>query len=117
MARVYKYKTLRGLLVHHNGHMTIENLFNKRRIYKSGRGWCNFELSEEATQEAAEMFANYLYSKGERRNEVADALARGRGDFSLFQCFFIEYSKRRGVCCSNSLSGNAFNYCRRKYLR
>jgi hypothetical protein len=55
MARVYKYKTLRGLLAHHAGQMTVENLFNNRRIYKSGRGWCSFELSEEATREAAEM--------------------------------------------------------------
>lgn len=68
MSRVYKYKTLRGLLVHHNEQMTIENLFNNRRIYKSGRGWCSFELSEEATREAAEMFASYLYSKGKRRD-------------------------------------------------
>ena len=117
MSRIYKYKTLRGLLANHAGQMTAENLFNSRRIYKSGRGWCSFKLSEEATREAAEMFANYLYSKGERRDEVAEGLARGYGDFSLFQCFYISYSKKYGVYCNNSLSGDAFNYCRRKYLR
>ena len=117
MSRIYKYKTLRGLLVHHNGQMTVENLFSLHRIYKTGRGWCSFELSEEATREAAELFANYLYSKGERRDEVAEGLARGYGDLSLFQCFYISYSKKYGVYCSNSLSGDAFNYCRRKYLR
>lgn len=98
MARLYKYKTLRGLLANHAGQMTIENMFNNRRIYKSGCGWCNFELSE-------------------RRNEVAEGLANGWGDMSLFQCFYISYSKKYGVHCSNSLSGEAFNYCRRKYLR
>lgn len=117
MARVYKYKTLRGLLANHAGQMTAENLFNTRRIYKSGCGWCSFELSEEATREAAEMFANYLYKKGERRDEVSEGLARGWGDLSLFQCFYISYSEKYGVHCSNSLSGEAFNYCRRKYLR
>lgn len=117
MARIYKYKTLRGLLANHPGQITVENLFGIRRIYKLGRGWCSFKLSEEATREAAEIFASYLYGKGKRRDEVADALARGRGDFSLFQCFYISYSKKYGVHCSNSLSGDAFNYCRRKYLR
>ena len=117
MPRIYKYKTLRGLLANHNGQMTIENLFNNRRIYKTGRGWRSFELSEEATQEAAELFANYLYSKGERRDEVAEGLANGWGDMSLFQCFYISYSKKYGVHCSNSLSGEAFNYCRRQFLR
>lgn len=117
MSRVYKYKTLRGLLANHAGQMTIENLFGLRRIYKSGCGWCSFELSEDATKEAAELFANYLYNKGARQAEVAEGLARGWGDFSLFQCFYISYSKKYGVYCSNSLSGEAFNYCRRKYLR
>ena len=57
MTRVYKYKTLRGLLANQAGQITAENLFNNRRIYKTRRGWCSFELSEEATREAAEMFA------------------------------------------------------------
>ena len=117
MTRVYKYKTLRGLLANQAGQITAENLFNNRRIYKTRRGWCSFELSEEATREAAEMFANYLYKKGERRDEVAEGLARGWGNLSLFQCFYISYSKKYGVHFSNSLSGDAFNYCRRKYLR
>lgn len=117
MARIYKYKTLCGLLTNHAGQMTIENLFSLRRVYKSGCGWHSFVLSEEATREAAELFANYLYSKGARRDEVAEGLAKGLGDMSLFQCFYISYSKKYGVHCSNSLSGEAFNYCRRKYLR
>lgn len=118
MARIYKYKTLRGLLANCDGQMKICDLFGSGRGYKRGRGFFSFELGESARIEAARKFAGYLYAtKGERRAEVAEGLARGWGDLTLFQCFYIDYKKGRGVYCSNSLSGEAFDYCRRKYLR
>ena len=41
----------------------------------------------------------------------------GRGELDYFQCFYIDYSKKYGVYCSNSLSGEAYNYCKRMYLK
>lgn len=116
MARIYKYTTLRGLLANCE-QMNAGALFGSGRAYKNGRGCFSFELSEQARKEAAELFASYLYSKGARRAEVAEGLREGWGDLSLFQCFYFSYKPGRGVWCSNSLSGEAFEYCRRKYLR
>lgn len=117
MARIYKYKTLRGLLANCDGQIKCSDLFGTGRAYKRGRGFFSFELGKDARNEAANIFAGYLYAKGARRAEVAEGLAKGLGDLSLFQCFFIDYKKGRGVRCSNSLSGEAFEYCRRNYLR
>lgn len=114
--RTYKFKTLRGLMRASSGQLTAEAVFNGRVYLSSGRGWCNVVLSDRARLEAAQLFAAYCVTSKARRADMAEALAAGRGDFSLFQCFyFVNYG--RGVQVSNSLSGEAFNYCVRQYLR
>ena len=113
-----RYKTLKGLLRNCGTQMTAENLFGQCKIYKRSKGILRASLSDEARREAADMFASYLYStKGARREEVTKSLIDGRGDMSLFQCFYFEVDKRGRVRVSSSLSGEAFNYCKRKYLR
>ena len=109
------YKTLRGLL-RQTPQMTIEQLFSGKMYHKT-QGWITFHLSEDAKRDAAELFAEYLLSKKGRRTELAEALMDGRGDLSLFQCFYINYSPKYGVYCNNSLSGEAFDYCKRMYLK
>jgi hypothetical protein len=114
--KTYKFKTLRGLLRASSGQITGENLFSGRVYLSRGRGWCNVVLSDSARLEAAQLFAAYCVTSKARRADMVEALAAGRGDFSLFQCFyFVDYG--RGVQISNSLSGSAFTSVVREYLR
>lgn len=114
--RTYKFKTLRGLVRSASGQLTAENLFSGRVYLSNGRGWCNVVLSDRARLEAAEMFAAYCVASKSRRADMVEALAGGRGDFSLFQCFYlVDYG--HGLQFTNSLSGSAFEWCKREYLR
>ena len=114
--RTYKFNTLRGLMRASSGQLTAEAVLSGRVYLSRGRGWCNVVLSDRARLEAAQLFAAYCVTSKARRADMVEALAAGRGDFSLFQCFyFVDYG--RGVHVSNSLSGEAFNYCVRQYLR
>lgn len=114
--RTYKFKTLRGLLRASSGQLTAENLFSGRVYLSRGRGWCNVVLAESARLEAAQLFAAYCVTSKARQADMVEALAAGRGDFSLFQCFYFD-DYGRGVQISNSLSGSAFEWCKREYLR
>lgn len=113
--RTKNYKTLRGLLKQ-TQQLTIEQLFSGRFCHNT-KGWINFRLDEKAKREAADKFAKYLLSNKQRQNDLISALLDGSGELDYFQCFYIDYSKKYGVYCSNSLSGDAYNYCKRMYLK
>ena len=114
--RTYKYNTLRGLYRAAYGQLTAEALFRGRVYLSNGRGWCNVVLSDRARLEASEMFAAYCVASKARRADMVEALAAGRGDFSLFQCFYlVDYGN--GLHFTNSLSGSAFTSVIREYLR
>ena len=90
--KTYKYKTLRGFFRAVAGQVTIEQFF-RGRVYLCGRGWCNVEVPEDCTKDFATQFAKWLYSTaGDRRKEVTEGLVNGRGDLSLFQCFFVDFN-------------------------
>lgn len=109
------YKTLKGLLEQTN-QMRIENLFRGRFCHKI-HGFCNFTLSESEKRKAAEKFAEYILSTKKRRADLVEALMNGRGELDFFHCFYIDYSPKYGIYCSNSLSGEAFDHCKRMYLK
>lgn len=115
--RTYKFKTLRGLYRAACGQpITVEALFRSRVYLSNGRGWCNVVLSDRARLEAAQMFAAYCVASKARRADMVVALAAGRGDFSLFQSFYlVDYGN--GLHFTNSLSGSAFTSVIREYLR
>lgn len=115
--RTYRFKTLRGLMRASSGQLTAEAVFSGRVYLSRGRGWCNVVLSDCARQEAAQLFAAYCVASKARRADMVEALAAGRGDFSLFQCFYFDLYFNSMPKISNSLSGEAFNYCVRQYLR
>lgn len=96
--------------------MNIERLFSGRFYHKT-KGWCNFTLAESEKRKAAEKFAEYLLSTKKRRADLVEALMNGRGELDYFQCFYINYSPKYGVYCNNSLSGEAFEHCKRMYLK
>lgn len=113
--KTLKYKTLKGLLKK-TQQMTIEQLFSGRFNHTT-KGWSNFVLDEDDKRKAATLFARYIYQNEHRVKQIVEALMDGRGDLGLFQCFYIEYSPKYGIYCSNSLSGDAFEYCRRMYVK
>lgn len=113
--RTLHYKTLTGLL-RQTQQMTVEQLFTGRFNHKT-KGWCNFTLDEGEKRIAAKMFAKYIYQNPHRVEQITEALMAGRGELDLFQCFYIDYSPKYGIYCSNSLSGDAFDYCRRMYVK
>ena len=110
-----KYKTLKGFLNQcRYNQLTAEQLFTGR-VYIRGR-WCNVELSENARTEASKLLASYCVKTRSRAKAMADALNARNGDLSLFQCFYF-YLRNGEIFISNSLSGEAFNYCVRMYLK
>ena len=114
--KTYKFNTLRGLLRAASGQITADSVFSGRVYLSRGRGWSHVVLSDRARLEAAQLFAAYLVRTPARRADMVAALTAGRGDFSLFQCFYFDLTPD-GVHVSNSLSGEAFEYCKREYLR
>ena len=115
--KTYKFKTLCGFLRSCSGQVTAEHVFSGRAYLSNGRGWCNVVLSDSARLEAAEIFAAYCVRNKARRADMVEALAAGRGDFSLFQCFYFDLYFKTAPKVSNSLSGSAFTSVIREYLR
>lgn len=115
--KTYKFKTLRGFLRACDSQVTAETLFSGRAYLSRGRGWSYVQLSAVALSEAAQLFAAYCVSNKSRRLDMAAALSAGRGDFSLFQCFYFSVEKCGKIRISNSLSGSSFEACKREYLR
>ena len=114
--KTYKFNTLRGLIRAAAGQVTVYSVFSGRVDLSRGRGLSNIVLSDRARLEAAQLFAAYLVRTPARRADMVEALTAGRGDLSLFQCFYFVLTPS-GVHVYNSLSGSAFEYCKRRYLR
>ena len=109
------YKTLIGLLKQ-TRQMRVYDFFSGR-MYVACIGWINFTIDDSVKRMVAEKFSEYLLSTKKRRQDLVNALMEGRGELDYFQCFYIEYSPTHGIYFSNSLSGEAFNCCKRNYLR
>lgn len=106
--RTIKYKTLKGLL-NQTKQITIEQFLNSR-FHHNTKGWINFELDEEEKKKVLESFSKYCFSTKKPQKRMFEKLVNNYGDPSLFQCFYID---KNGF--SNSLSGEAFDYCRRRF--
>ena len=114
--KTIKYKTIRGLLSQ-SRQMTIEYFFKNMFYHISKRKFCGFSIDDGQKRQVAEKFAEYLLSSKKRRSDLVDALINERGDLGYFQCFYVNYDNKRGVYINNSLSGEAFDYCKRMYLK
>lgn len=112
------FKTANGFIKSSYLQVTIENIMSGRTTFCHNGKYKheNFKLSSEAIREIAKAFSVYLYSTKERACEVFDAFMQHHGDYSLFQCFYVEWSEN-SLRFSNSLSGEAFNYCRREFMK
>lgn len=108
------YKTLEGFLKSSTKgkvckYLRICDILNNNSI--------KFELQGKALNQFAELVSNYLYSGKTARLDIKNAIIRGCNDKNEYlQCFYL--SNRNGkFYVSNSLSGEAFEYCRRKFYK
>lgn len=108
-----KYKTFEGFYRAYGSQLTVDFFFGYRTWYDKGK-LIKAELPQEEITRIAEKVAKYIYPSIWK--ERAWALAVGRGDLSYFHYFYIEIWKNE-ICISNSLSGDAFESCKRKYSR
>ena len=106
--KTIKYKTLNGLLSQ-TRQMTMEQFLNKRFHHKT-KGWINFDLDGYIYDIVLELFSKYCFATKKAQKQMFHNLVNNYGDPSLFQCFYID---KRGF--SNSLSGEAFDYCKRRF--
>lgn len=112
------FKTLRGFYKSCYSQVTVENILSGHTAFKSKNSYKydTFRLSGEALKEFALLFSKYIYSTKERQQQVYEAIISQRGDYSFFQCFYLsEYKGKLRI--GNSLSGEAYNYCRREFMK
>ena len=111
------YKTLRGLKKAYGGQIEVREFFDRKRlVYRNGKV-VRLQPTKELEEKVARAFAEQVYTwKGAKENFVAILMSgSSRLDWSLFQCFYIE-QRKNGIFISNSLSGEAYNYCIRKFV-
>ena len=111
------YKTLRGLKKAYGGQIRVSVFFDRKEIvWKNGKN-VRLQPTKELQEKVARAFAEQVYTwKGAQENFVAILMSGSRWlDWSLFQCFYVEQGKN-GIRISNSLSGEAYNYCIRKFV-
>ena len=112
------YKTLRGLIKAYGIQVRVCDFFDQeRRIYKNGKN-VRLQPTKELQEKVARAFAEQVYTwKGAKENFFAILMSENCWlDWSLFQCFYVEQRKNK-IFISNSLSGEAYDYCIRKFLR
>ena len=111
------YKTLRGLKKAYGGQIRVSVFFDRKEIvWKNGKN-VRLQPTKELQEKVARAFAEQVYTwKGAQENFVAILMSGSSWlDWSLFQCFYVEQGKN-GIHISNSLSGEAYNYCIRKFV-
>ena len=111
------YKTLRGLIKAYGIQVRVCDFFDQeRRIYKNGKN-VRLQPTKELQEKVARAFAEQIYKKKSSKENFVASLTSGSSwlDWSLFQCFYAEQGKI-GIRISNSLSGEAYNYCIRKFV-
>ena len=112
------YKTLRGLKKAYGGQIEVRKFFDsKERVYRDGKD-VRLQPTKELQEKVARAFAEQIYTKKSSKENFVAILMSGNSwlDWSLFQCFYVEQGKNR-IYISNSLSGEAYYYCIRKFLR
>ena len=112
------YKTLRGLKKAYGHQIRVSDFFDQeRRIYKNEKN-VRLQPTKELQEKVARAFAAQIYKKKSSKENFVASLTSGSSwlDWSLFQCFYVEQGEN-GIHISNSLSGEAYNYCIRKFLR
>ena len=112
------YKTLRGLKKAYGGQIEVREFFDRKRlVYRNGK-IVRLQPTKELQEKVARAFAEQIYKKKSSKENFVASITSGSSwlDWSLFQCFYVEQGKNE-IYISNSLSGEAYDYCIRKFLR
>ena len=111
------YKTLRGLEKAYGGQIRVSVFFDRKElVWKNGKH-VRLQPTKELEEKVARAFAEQIYKKKSSKENFVAILTSGSSwlDWSLFQCFYVEQGEK-GIHISNSLSGEAYNYCIRKFV-
>lgn len=113
--KTMKYKTLSGLVKAAKYQIGVSDILNGKMTLNDK--YCNVILEGDALTQIATMLGNYLYATKERADVVVNAVInRSFCDASFLQCFYL-CKGVNGFYLGNSLSGEAFNYCRRGFMK
>lgn len=115
--RTRVYKTMKGYLKATGyNYMDARTFFGgKRYCYNSNTSWYAVP-SKELRAEVAAAFEKHHWTKSKKCR--LEALSNGCGaDFSFLQCFYVTHKKTYGYCYGNSLSGDAYDYCKRMFTK
>lgn len=117
--RTKRFKTLKGFqqFVGCNWHNSIpvsKVLNGEFYIYPNRY---HIYLDGNALEQFATMVAEYLYSDKEKQEKIRKAIMEHQSDKGEYlQSFYLSLHNGE-FYINNSLSGEAFNYCRRKFLQ
>lgn len=111
------YKTLRGYLkAVGNKYESADKFFGGRSLCHNAN--CTFYAvpSKELRAEVAKAFEAHHWSKSNKMRLAA--LSNGAdADFSFLQCFYVGSYGTDEYYFSNSLSGDAYDYCKRMFTK
>ena len=108
------YKTLNGFLNAVGKHtVSVYLSMEGYPVIKDGKRY-ELYLDDSAKEELGE----YMAKKWSKRyhNLVVDAFKNSKGDFSYFQCFYIERYDGK-IHIVNSLPGKNFDYCKKMWKK
>lgn len=111
---------MRGYLnaIGHN-YESADKFFGGRSVCRSANNKETFYAvpSNELRAMVAVEFDKFHWSKSNKAR--LDALKEGvDADFSMLQCFYVgQYGKEEQMYFGNSLSGEAYDYCKRMFTK
>lgn len=110
------FKTLRGFKNFVGRHATPISTILNGEFYNYPKRY-HVTLEGKALEQFATMLSGYLYMGKEQQAMIKRAVMEHHTDpHGYLQCFYLDYYHGEfGI--SNSLSGEAFEYCRRKFLK
>ena len=114
--RTKRFKTLKGFqrFVGSNSIPVSKVLNGEFYIYPNHY---HIYLDGNALEQFATMVAEYLYSDKEKQEKIRKAIMEHQSDKGEYlQSFYLSLHNGE-FYINNSLSGEAFNYCRRKFLQ
>lgn len=116
--RTRTYKTLRGYLnAVGNNYESADKFFGGRSLCRNANGTFYAIPSKELRAEVAKEFEAFHWRKSNKAR--LEALMEGAyADFSFLQCFYVgKYGEDSHLYFGNSLSGEAYDYCKRMFTK
>lgn len=117
MIKTRTYKTMRGYLkATTHDYVDARTFFGgKHYCYNNDTSWYAVP-SDELRAEVSAAFEKHHWTKSNPKR--LEALKSGYGaDFSYLQCFYVTKKEKYNYCYGNSLSGDAYDYCKRMFTK